>query len=255
MTDQASTTWGVADDGSVVEVVVPAPQADLLDTRWPPLGLVRSTTAETPVTRRIELSIGHLPGVIATTVDGSLASGGWHRVESELALFAAERLARQVAVHSAVIVHEGIALIVPGASFVGKSTLCVVAAAAGLTVLSDEYALVDPGSGEVTGWPRPVRVRNSDGTLERLDLVTESDPVEVGLVALVGFQPGSGNDWHPISAAEVTVGLMANTVCARSRPDASLDAALSIARTAKAVGGVRGDAGEALRALITEMPG
>lgn len=70
---------------------------------------------------------------------------GGDRVESELALFAAERLAGQVAVHSAAIAMRGRVLLVPGPTGVGKSSLCAAAAAeAGATVLSDEYALVDP---------------------------------------------------------------------------------------------------------------
>jgi hypothetical protein len=253
MTADRSTCWGVAEDGSAIEVVVPQANADLIDERWPPFGLARRAAAPGRVDRRIGVSIGDLPGVMTTTVDGDLASGGWHRVESELALFTAEHLSRGVAVHAAVIVHEGRALVVPGASHAGKSTLCVAAAAAGLAVLSDEYAIVDPGSGMVAGWPRPVRVRRPDGTLERLDLAVQSEPLVVGLVALVGYVPGAGNDWDRIPAGEVTVGLMANTVCAQSRPDASLDAALAIARAAKAVGGRRGDAAEALRALLAEM--
>lgn len=92
-------------------------------------------------------------GEPTVTVDNAQSPGGWDRVESELALFAAERLENLVAVHAALILRQGRALLVPGPSYSGKSTLAVAAAAAGAAVLSDEYALVDPASGLVTDGP------------------------------------------------------------------------------------------------------
>jgi hypothetical protein len=177
-------------------------------------------------------------------------------LESELALFAAERLAGLVAVHSAVITRlpGGPAVLVPGSSGSGKSSLCVAAAEAGALVLSDEFALVDPSTGLVTGWNRPVRVRRPEGGVERIALACASGPVEVGLIALVTYEPGPvGHRWGPVSAADAVVGLLANTVCAKSRPDESLDAALAVARTTTAVGGVRGEAAAEIAALLNLM--
>ena len=181
--------------------------------------------------------------------DGGLARGR-DRVESELALFTSERLTGLVAVHAAVIAQESKALIVPGTSGAGKSSLAVAAAAAGAVVLSDEYALIDPTSGLVTGWRRAVRVRQPGGGVDRLDLATESGPIPVGLIALVAYAGVSAQSWAPISRAEAVLGLLANTVCARSRPDEALDAALAIARPARAVAGPRGEAADAIVELL-----
>lgn len=182
---------------------------------------------------------------------------GRDRIESELALFASERLAGLVAVHAALVVRGAKALLVPGSSGVGKSTLCVAAAAAGAHVLTDEYALVDPTTGLVAGWRRPVRVRLPGGGADRLDLVTDSGPVTVGLVAFVVHTAASTPSWAQITGAEAVLGLLANTVCARSRPDEALDAALAVARSARAVAGARGEAADAiveLLALLDEGP-
>jgi hypothetical protein len=236
-----------------VELTYPANRSEIVAERWPAMGLARAEEVREPVVKRLAVQPGELPGVLFTLIDDEPSPGGWHRIESELSLFAAERLAGRIAVHAAVLRHESRALLVPGASHVGKSTLCVAAAEAGLAVLTDEYALVDPSTGHVTGWPRPVRMRRDDGTLERLDLVVASPPVPVALLALVAYRPGAQHDWTPISGADAVLGIMDNTVCARSRPDESLDAALAIARRAPAVGGFRGDAARALPELLALM--
>lgn len=177
----------------------------------------------------------------------------WDLLESTLTLFAVNRLAHLVALHSAAIAHRGRVLVVPAVSGGGKSTLSVAAVEAGATLLSDEYTLIDPSTGLVTGWRRPVRRLLDDGGTERLDLTVASEPLPVGLVAAVAYDPGGNGTWKPISPGEATVELLAHTVCARSRPDAALDAVLAVTRSAPAVGGHRPDAAEAIARLLTLM--
>lgn len=246
-------SWGVAEDGAVVEVCVPSRLAARLDEVWPPRGLTAVDEGREPVRLALELSPA-LGGTLVVRVDGAPATGGWDRIESELALFAAERLDGPVAVHAAVLLHHGRAVLVPGPSGSGKSRLCVAAAGAGATVLSDEYALVDPVSARVTGWPRPVRVRRRDGSVERIDLAEISEPVPVGLVALLRYEPNSALRLAALSPADAALGLLANTVCARSRPEPAFDAALAVARSCPAVSGVRGDAGVCVAHLLDRLP-
>ena len=185
-------------------------------------------------------------------LDGGPEGRGWERLESALALFASERLDGLVAVHAAALWISGRVLLVPGTSHAGKSALCVAGHAAGIDVLTDEYALVDPTTGEVTGWQRPVRSRSDTG-IERLAITVEHPPAPVALVALVVHDPRTGDQWMDISPSEAVLGLLANTVCARSRPGESLDAALAVARSARAVAGTCGDAGGSVRALLDRL--
>lgn len=249
-----SRVWGVTDDGeAVIEVVVARHLTDELRRRWPLLGL--ACRDERPV-------IGELVGRLGLGDEGLFVPDGstpvgqdpdeatWGVLEQALTAVAVERLPHLVAVHAAVLARDGVAVLVPASSGAGKSTLAVAAAAAGADVLSDEYALVDPDTGLVTGWPRPVRVRRADGTEERLDLAVGSDPLPVGLVAAVAYEPGGTSAWTPLSSSEIVLELLANTICARTRPDSSLDAAMAVARHAQGVRGKRGDATEALRDLL-----
>ena len=247
-------SWGVTDDGeAVIEVVVARHLTDELRRRWPLLGL--ACRDEQPVGVEVVGRLG-LGDEGLFVPDGSTAAGQdpdeatWGVLEQTLTAVAVERLPHLVAVHAAVIARDGVALLVPASSGAGKSTLAVAAAAAGADVLSDEYVLVDPDTGLVTGWPRPVRVRRADGSEERLDLAVESEPLPVGLVAAVAYDPGTSNAWTPIAGSEIVLELLANTICARTRPDSSLDAAMAVARRAQGVKGIRGDATEAIRDLL-----
>lgn len=247
-----TTLWGEADDGAMVEVSVPSGTESLLDERWPPLGLARHDKFELPVERAVALRPG-AAGTLLVEVDDEPSFGGWDRVESELALFAAERLAGQVAVHAAAIAMHGRVLLVPGPTGVGKSQLCAAAAEAGATILSDEYALVDAATGSVAGWQRAVRLRRPDGGVDRLDIARPASPMPVGLVALVKYQPGEVLTIGELVPGKATLGLLANTLCARSRPQESLDAALRITRTCRSVAGTRGEAAEAVRVLLAQL--
>jgi HprK-related kinase A len=68
---------------------------------------------------------------------------------------------RWVVVHAAVVERSGRALILPAPAGSGKSTLCAALSYAGWRLLSDEFALVDPGTGDVSPLPRPISLKEA----------------------------------------------------------------------------------------------
>lgn len=153
--------------------------------------------------------------------------------------------------HSAAIAWANSVLVVPAAPEGGKSTLALAAHEIGAKVLSDEYTLIDPDTGLVTGWTRPVRRRNPDGPADLVDIVVPSSPLPVGLVAFVHYDP-AGEGWQVISPADATVEILSHTICTRSRPDdARIYAVLKVTRLAPAVRGSRGEAHEAIGQLLS----
>lgn len=252
MMDQASSepVWGLSDDGTLV--VIHLPKLAALDTRpsqpwWPPMGLAYFTTNPTP----------DAEPALTLTVD-STDPNAWDRLESDLGLFTAEHLANLVAVHAAVLVRNGVMVIVPGESMVGKTTLCAAALRHDIEVWSDEYALVNPATGLVRGWPRRLRMRNPDGTAERIEIGSHgenAEPLLPSLIASIKFTSDNVDDTGlsvtPSDEGEIVFALLANTVCAQSRPEFAFQAALSIASRCKGVHGVRGDADSALLSLFS----
>lgn len=69
-----------------------------------------------------------------------------------------------VVIHSATLERDGRALLMPAPPGSGKSTLCAALVGRGWRLLSDEFALVDPATGELLPVPRPVALK--DGSID-----------------------------------------------------------------------------------------
>ena len=62
--------------------------------------------------------------------------------------------------HAAVVARDGVALVMPGVPGAGKSTLCAALGLSGWRVLSDEHAMIVPGTADVIPLYRPVSLKN-----------------------------------------------------------------------------------------------
>lgn len=131
--------------------------------------------------------------------------------------------------HAAVVARDGRAVIMPGVPGAGKSTLCAALALSGWRVLSDEHALVPPGTRNVVPVYRPVSLKNESidaiqqfapgailgprseathkGVVAHLkaDLAPDSharEPLPVGALVFPRFEPGSPQRLAPRKKAE-----------------------------------------------------
>lgn len=172
----------------------------------------------------------------------------------DLELDAASLIEPEVALHAGAVEIDGVAVLLPGRSFAGKSTLTAALLRAGARYLSDEYALLD-ADGLVHPYPRPLRVRRSEGApsvVPAAELGAESavGPVPVGLVALLHHDAPAGWQLDPLSPATLTLALLDNAVAAQTRSADVLAACSAVARSATGWRGTRGEADEAARLLI-----
>src|SRR6267143_94986 len=81
----------------------------------------------------------------------------FERFESDLRLLVAELARRRVFVHAGVVGWKGRAIVVPGRSFSGKTSLVAELVRAGETYYSDEYAVFD-SRGRVHPFPKPLEI-------------------------------------------------------------------------------------------------
>jgi len=171
--------------------------------------------------------------------------------ESELQL-AVARLARpEVFVHAGVVAVDGQAILVPGRSGTGKTTLVRALIDAGATYYSDEYAVLD-GAGWVHPYARRPSVRVRAGNKERhpVPRLRGRGPVPVTLVIETRYRPEGRWDPTPLSAGECVLALLANTVPARDRPAEVLTALARVTEGARAFRSERGSASRTARALV-----
>ncbi len=150
--------------------------------------------------------------------------------------------------HAGVVTREGRALVIPGESFSGKTTLVRALVDAGATYYSDEYAVLDDEGG-VHPYPRRLSIRSADGndraraTNARPRRKRRRRGHRLGVVAVTRYRAGA--DWRPkrLSSGQGLVALLANTVPAQERPEESLRTLRRAVAGATVLEGERGEAG------------
>ncbi len=180
------------------------------------------------------------------------------RLESDLQLYVAEHAPRRVFVHAGVVGWKGRAVVMPGRSLSGKTTLVAELVRAGAEYYSDEYAVIDR-EGHVHPYARPLAVREGGGLRQTRKTVEEfggrvgTVPLPVGLVVVSRYEPGAG--WRPrrLTTGECVLELLSNTVPARRSPVRSLGALTEAAAGAVALAGSRGEAGTVARAILKRL--
>jgi hypothetical protein len=178
--------------------------------------------------------------------------------DADLRLQVAIAAPEKLFVHAGVVGWHGQAIVIPGRSFSGKTTLVAALVEVGATYYSDEYAVLD-ASGLVYPYPRPLSVRQSQGMrlkrcpVEEFGGTAGIEPLPVGLLVHTQYQAGA--KWHPsqISAGQAVLALLNNTVVARLRPDLVLPTLAGAVSAASSIEGARGDAQEVAVALLQQL--
>ena len=161
-------------------------------------------------------------------------------------------------VHAGVVGRHGRALLVPGRSMTGKTTLVKALVEAGAIYYSDEFAILD-SQGQVYPYPLPLSIRGASGQpgwkapVEALGGQTGSAPLPIGLVVVTRYREGA--TWRPrrLSAGRALLALMDNTVAARGEPGYSMPILRAVVTGAAVVCGTRGEAGGVAADLLQRL--
>lgn len=148
-------------------------------------------------------------------------------------------------VHAGVVEFQGRAILIPGRSHSGKSTLVKALLDAGATYYSDEMAILD-GQGYVHPYPLELALRQAEGverrSAEGWGSRAGADPLRVGLVVVTQYAEGVA--WRPrdLTPARGVMALLDNTVSARRNPQTTLPILRRAIANARIVKSRRGDA-------------
>jgi hypothetical protein len=176
-------------------------------------------------------------------------------LENEIQLGVAEFSKRRVFVHAGVVAWKDRAIVIPGQSMNGKSTLVAALLRAGATYYSDEFAVLDL-RGHVHPYARRLALRQPAGqpvrrcTAEELGSTQAEKPLPVALVALARYQASA--HWEPraLSPGKAVLELIPNTLPAQRRPEQALAALNQVARRAVTLKGWRGEAEQTAHKLL-----
>ena len=168
-------------------------------------------------------------------------------LEHDMPLEIGARTRQWVFVHAGVVGLGGRALLLPGRSFAGKSTLVEGLVRAGATYYSDEFAVLDR-EGRVHPFARPLSRRAAGEFKGQPVPVAElggevgTTPLPVAALVLTHFRAGARTRWRRLSPGQGVLGMMENAVAARTRPEVVLPVVTRVAQQATVLKGVRGEA-------------
>jgi hypothetical protein len=203
-----------------------------------------------PGVRRFSFLYGDVQQLVRAMHVEDLCEG----LESDMDFYVAQAARHKLFVHAGVVAWKGRAIVIPGRSQSGKTTLVRALLQAGASYYSDEFAVLD-GRGRVHPFPRRLSIRgDSDQTsrlsAESLGSQTGTEPLPIGLLALTRYKAGA--QWKPkvVSPGKGTLGLLANTLVARKQPEQALATLIRAVRQAPVLAGTRGEAAETATSIL-----
>lgn len=182
--------------------------------------------------------------------------------EKDLELFVGERAHARVFVHAGVVTWKRRALLLPGKSLAGKSTLVAELVRSGATYFSDEFAVLDE-AGLVHPFRRPLSLReNGEPGADKysLDVVLNSpptDPAPVTSVLVTTYREGARFRPRLVSPGIACLELLQHALAARTQPELVLPVLQTVTEGARIYKTLRGQASEvaqAVLALVENVP-
>jgi len=193
--------------------------------------------------------------LIGQSSDRSVAVGLLEQIiQSHLASSAKDH----VFVHAGVVASRNRAVIIPGRSMAGKSTLVKALLAAGATYYSDEFAVLD-NQGRVHPYPRRLSIRMPNGTerptAESLGASIGKEPLPVHLVVQFDYRAGAASPPRRLSTGKALMELASYTRPEVTQTAIGQDVLGRLAANVPVFKGIRGDADATARQLLSTLEG
>ncbi|MBV8737557.1 MAG: hypothetical protein JO007_09905 [Alphaproteobacteria bacterium] len=166
------------------------------------------------------------------------------QLASELDAVVALEASPSLFVHAGVVGWRGGAIVIPGRSMTGKTSLVMELVRTGATYYSDEYAVFDR-QGQIHPFPRPMHLRTGELgrwqkiTAESLGSHVGTGALPVALVVATQYDPRAR--WSPklLEPGQTVLRLFDNTVDALRRPEDAIDIFARVAAGCVAITGAR----------------
>ena len=159
-------------------------------------------------------------------------------------------------IHAGVVAVDDRAVVMPGRSFAGKTTLVAALVRRGAVYYSDEFAVVDR-EGLVHPFAKPLSLREAfvqtDHEVASLGGVAGEAPLPIGAVVVTQFRPDA--EWAPrrLTPGQGAMALLANALAAREHPQRVLEMITRSLGGAVVLESDRGEAEETVPLLLAEL--
>jgi hypothetical protein len=175
------------------------------------------------------------------------------QIEGHVALGAKD----YVFIHAGAVADNGRAIVVPGMSFSGKTSLVRALVEAGATYYSDEFAVLDE-AGRVLPYSRRLSIRRpvqgmDPYPVEHFGGAAGVDPLPIGLAIVTRYRPGA--DWQPrrLSPGAGALAVLEHAVPAQDRPKQTLRVLKQALAGAVILEGERGEGDELAHVLLDTL--
>lgn len=168
-------------------------------------------------------------------------------LQSDLHTQVAAQARERLFVHAGVVGWNGKAVVIPGRTFSGKSSLVAALVQSGATYFSDEYAVFD-AAGQVHPYAKPLSLRDEEGQprgtypVEALGWWAATEPLPVGMIVSARYEAGARWRPRPLSPGRAMLTLLDNTVQVRKQPQTAMQTLQKAALGAEAFQSKRGEA-------------
>jgi hypothetical protein len=210
--------FGVRAFGCNIRVETECLEARTILERYVLPSLPRMDSADQP---DILVRVARVGELLQLSVDDVVVASACHAIDLVPALVRVvdeaviQRLTGLRAVHAGTVVLGGRALLLPGATHAGKSSLVAELLRRGATYFSDEYALID-SEGRVHPYPRPLLLRN--GCPEQVPVLAAEcnasvgdAPAPVGWILSLEYHPAGTWSIEAVPQGEGLLTLLRNT--------------------------------------------
>jgi hypothetical protein len=176
-------------------------------------------------------------------------------LDTQMRMHVAINAPDQIFIHAGVVGHRGRAIVLPGHSGAGKTTLVAELVRAGAIYYSDEFAVLD-GDGLVHRYPRRPSPQRARGLLsvedyfDPLQRGASARPIPIGLAVFMHYVEGALWDPQRRPTGLAALAMIEHAVPARIRPKPTMSAITRALRVAIALEGTRGEAAEVAEALL-----
>jgi hypothetical protein len=198
------------------------------------------------------VDVGGKPVLANVSLDIALDS-----LDSAVRMRVAREARERIFIHAGAVGHAGGALVLPGSSFTGKTTLVAALVRAGATYYSDEYAVLD-SDGLVHPYAKPLSIRGDsylqrDHRVEALGGTTGEQRLPVRVMVVATYR--GTTEWapEPLEPGDAALALIAHAVPAQDRPAETLRAATRAVEGALTLKGDRGEAEDLVPLLLAEL--